>query len=126
TVLVDGLALDTGFLVHNDRTYPNLVRLFAEIGLDTHASDMCFGVSCRRTGLEYSSRGAHGVFAQRRNLLRPSHLRLLKDIFRFNREAPSILWQPDAESLTLGDFLESRRFGEDFTYRHLYPIASAV
>src|SRR2546425_10377886 len=102
------LALDTGFLVHNDRTYPNLVRLFAEIGLETHASDMCFGVSCKRTGLEYSSRGAYGFFAQRRNLLRPSHLRLLKEIFRFNREAPAILRQPDAEALTLGDFLESR------------------
>src|SRR5262249_47950419 len=126
TVVVDGLALDTGFLVHNDRTYPNLARLFAEIGLETQASDMCFGVSCRRTGLEYSSRGAYGFFAQRRNLLRPSHLRLLKEILRFNREAPSILRQPAAESLTLGDFLESRRFGEDFTYRYLYPIASAV
>src|SRR5262249_118700 len=126
TVLVDGLALDTGFLVHNDRTYPNLVRLFAEIGLDTHASDMCFGVSCRRTGLEYSSRGAHGFFAQRRNLLRPSHLPPLKDIFRFNREAPEILRLPDADALTLGDFLESRRFGPEFTHKYLYPIASAV
>ena len=120
------LALDTGFLVHNERTYPNLVRLFAEIGLETRASDMCFGVSCRRTGLEYSSRGAYGFFAQRRNLLRPSHLRLLTEIFRFNREAPAILRQPDAEALTLGDFLESRRFGDAFTHQYLFPIASAV
>jgi len=126
TVFANNLALDTGFLVHNDRTYPNLVRLFAEIGLETQASDMCFGVSCRRTGLEYSSRGAYGFFAQRRNLLRPSHLRLLKEIFRFNREAPAILERPDADALTLGDFLESRRFGEEFTHKYLYPIASAV
>src|SRR5216683_4518976 len=121
-----GLALDTGFLVHNDRTYPNLVRLFAEIDLETRPSDMCFAVSCKRTGLEYSSRGARGFFAQRRNLLRPSHLRLLKEIVRFNREAPRILQEADADRLTLGEFLESRRFGEEFTHKYLFPIASAV
>jgi predicted NAD/FAD-binding protein len=126
TVVADGLALDTGFLVHNDRTYPNLVRLFAEIGLETRLSDMCFAVTCRRTGLEYSSRGARGFFAQRRNLLRPAHLRLLKEIVRFNREAPSILDRPDAARLTLGEFLESRRFSDDFAHTYLLPIASAV
>ena len=63
--------LDTGFLVHNDRTYPNLVRLFGELGVATRDSDMSFAVSCRRTGLEYSSRGANGFFAQRRNLVKP-------------------------------------------------------
>ena len=120
------LALDTGFLVHNDRTYPNLVRLFAEIGVETRPSDMCFAVSCGRSGLEYSSRGARGFFAQRRNLLRPSHLRLLREIVRFNREAPSILARPDAARLTLGEFLASRRFGDEFTHRYLFPIASAV
>ena len=69
TVVIDGptgaLPLDTGFLVHNDRTYPNLVRLFGELGVATRDSDMSFAVSCRRTGLEYSSRGANGFFAQR-------------------------------------------------------------
>ena len=89
--------LDTGFLVHNDRTYPNLVRLFGELGVATRDSDMSFAVSCRRTGLEYSSRGANGFFAQRRNLVRPSHLSLLRDIMRFNRQAPALLDAPDAE-----------------------------
>src|SRR5437588_2542710 len=74
TVLVDSdrgpIPLDTGFLVHNDRTYPNLVRLFREIGLETNGSDMSFSVTCPRTGLEYSSRGARGFFAQRGNLVR--------------------------------------------------------
>ena len=88
--------LDTGFLVHNDRTYPNLVRLFGELGVATRDSDMSFAVSCRRTGLEYSSRGANGFFAQRRNLVRPSHLSLLREIVRFNREAPALLEAPDA------------------------------
>ena len=120
------MPLDTGFLVHNDRTYPNLVRLFGELGVATRDSDMSFAVSCRRTGLEYSSRGANGFFAQRRNLIRPSHLSLLREIVRFNREAPALLDAPDAERQTLGDFLESRRFGEGFTHRYLFPMASAI
>ena len=118
--------LDTGFLVHNDRTYPNLVRLFGELGVATRDSDMSFAVSCRRSGLEYSSRGANGFFAQRRNLVTPSHLSLLREIVRFNREAPALLAAPDAERQTLGDFLESRRFGEGFTHRYLFPMASAI
>ena len=92
----------------------------------TRDSDMSFAVSCRRTGLEYSSRGANGFFAQRRNLVRPSHLSLLREIVRFNREAPALLDAPDAERQTLGDFLESRRFGEGFTHRYLFPMASAI
>src|SRR4051812_43372902 len=130
TVVVDTahgrVPLDTGFLVHNDRTYPNLVRLFGELGVATRDSDMSFAVSCRGTGLEYSSRGANGFFAQRSNLLRPSHLFLLREIVRFNREAPALLDAPDADRQTLGDFLESRRFGELFTHRYLFPMASAI
>ena len=130
TVLVAGangaVPLDTGFLVHNDRTYPNLVRLFAELGVATADSDMSFAVSCRRTGLEYSSRGANGFFAQRRNVVKPSHLFLLREIMRFNREAPALLDAPDADRQTLGDFLDSRGFGEAFTSRYLLPMASAI
>src|SRR6476661_3876970 len=130
TVVVDEangpVALDTGFLVHNDRTYPHLVRLFGELGVATRDSGMSFAVSCRRTGLEYSSRGANGFFAQRQNLVNPSHLFLLRKIVRFNREAPALLDVPDADRQTLGDFLESRRFGEPFTHRYLLPMASAI
>ena len=118
--------LDTGFLVHNDRTYPNLVRLFAELGVATRDSEMSFAVSCRRTGLEYSSRGANGFFAQRRNVVKPSHLFLLREIMRFNREAPALLDAPDADRQTLGEFLDSRGFGEAFIYRYLLPMASAI
>ena len=120
------VALDTGFLVHNDRTYPKLVRLFGELGVATRDSDMSFAVSCRGTGLEYSSRGANGFFAQRRNLASSSHLGLLREILRFNREAPTLLDAPDGGRQTLGDFLESRRFGEPFTHRYLFPMASAI
>ena len=130
TVLVEGpsgtVPLDTGFLVHNDRTYPNLVRLFGELGVATRESDMSFSVACRRTGLEYSSRGANGFFAQRRNVFSPSHLSLLLEIVRFNREAPALLNAPDADRQTLGDFLESRHFSELFTHRYLLPMAAAI
>jgi predicted NAD/FAD-binding protein len=120
------VALDTGFLVHNERTYPNLVRLFRELGIATRDSDMSFGVSCRQSGLEYSSRGVSGFFAQRRNLLRASHLRLLGEIARFNREAPALLASPDGVSVTLGEFLQGRRFGDEFVHQYLLPMASAI
>lgn len=130
TVVVDDpsgpVALDTGFLVHNERTYPNLVRLFREIGIETRASDMSFAVSCRRTGLEYSSRGPRGFFAQPANLIRPSHLRLLREIVRFNAEAPAVLAAGRGEALTLGEFLESHRFDDDFSQQYLLPMASAI
>jgi predicted NAD/FAD-binding protein len=118
--------LDTGFLVHNDRTYPNLIRLFNELHVATRDSDMSFAVSCRRTGLEYSSRNTAGFFAQRRNLVSPSHLYLLREIVRFNREAPALLASPDGDRQTLGAFLDARRFGEAFTHRYLFPLASSI
>src|SRR5262245_10550774 len=126
TVNVDGVPLDTGFLVHNDRTYPHLIRLFREIGIESQTSDMCFAVSCRRTGLEYSSRGARGFFAQKRNLFRTSHVALLRDIFKFNRLAPALLSRPDAAASTLGDVLEGHGFSEHFRRLYLYPMASAI
>ncbi len=120
------LAVDTGFIVHNDRTYPNLVRLLAELKVETQASDMSFGVLCRHTGFEYSSRGFDGFFAQRRNLLRLDQYRLLREILRFNREAPRLLNDRAAETLTLGDVIEEGGYSALFTERYLYPMACAV
>lgn len=120
------VALDTGFLVHNDKTYPRLVRLFDELGIETVSSDMCFAVACVGTGLEYSSRGARGFFAQGRNLVNPTHLGLLSEIFRFNREAPRLLATPEASRMTLGEFLDARHFSEVFIHRYLLPMASAI
>ena len=96
------LAVDTGFIVHNDRTYPNLVKLLAELGVETQPSDMSFAVTCRTTGFEYSSRGLNGFFAQRANLVRLDQYRLLREILRFNREAPRLLQNPAAATMTLG------------------------
>ena len=130
TVVVEGssgpLALDTGFLVHNGQTYPNLIRLFAELGVETNASDMSFSVSCRVNDFEYSSRGLGGFFAQLRSVVRPAHYRLLRDISRFNRLAPRVLTTPGAESWTLGDYLRDQTYGDEFVSDYLAPMASAV
>ena len=101
TPLAGAVPLDTGFLVHNEQTYPNLIRLFAEIGIETSPSDMSFSVSCRASGFEYSSRGLSGFFADRRNLVAPAHYRLLREIIRFNREAPRVLEDDAAADSTL-------------------------
>lgn len=121
TVDVGDLAIDTGFIVHNDRTYPNLVKLFAELGVETAPSDMSFSVSSRRTGFEYSSRGLRGYFAQAGNLFSGTHYRLLREIIRFNRIAPLL-----EDPVSVGDYLAREKFHPVFAGRYLYPMASAV
>jgi uncharacterized protein len=130
TVTVDSsrgpLPVDTGFIVHNDRTYPNLIRLLSELGVPRVNSDMSFAVSCRRTGYEYSSRGLGGYFAQRRNVLKPSAYALFGEIRRFNNAAPQLLNRPDANRLKLGDFLDENCFTQFFREFYLFPMASAI
>lgn len=120
------VAIDMGFIVHNDRTYPNLVRLFAKLGIRTQPSDMSFGVFSRESGFEYSSRGLAGFFAKRGNLLRREHYRLLREIMRFNKEAPRLLTAPDGGEMSLGEFLARGRYDAGFIDRYLFPMASAV
>jgi uncharacterized protein len=130
TVLVDSsagpLAVDTGFIVHNTRNYPNLLRLFSELGIATAASDMSFSVRDAHSGFEYSSRGLRGYYAQAGNLLRPEHHRMLAEIHRFNRAARRQLRQQDGATLSLSEFLERGRFGRNFVRRYLFPLASAI
>ena len=120
------LPIDTGFIVHNDRTYPNLVKLLKELGIERKKSDMSFGVSCQKTGFEYSSRGMGGFFAQKSNWLRPAHYRFLLEIMRFNREAPRVLDDPAGSDLTLGKWLSANDFSPEFSRYYLYPMAAAV
>ena len=122
------LPLDTGFLVHNRRTYPHLIRLFDAIGIQTQPSDMSFAVSCARTGLEYGSRGPAGFFAQPANLVRPTHWRLLANIVRFNAAARTLLQSEGAaeEDLTLAAFLDAHGFHADLRTLYLYPMAAAI
>jgi predicted NAD/FAD-binding protein len=118
--------IDTGFIVHNDRTYPNLVKLFTVLGVKRQNSDMSFGVSCRKTGFEYSSRGLSGLFAQKSNWLRLGHYRFLTEILRFNREAQRILEDPAGGTMTLGEWIRANDFSPRFSRYYLYPMAAAV
>ncbi len=118
------LPIDTGFIVHNDRTYPNLVRLFRRLGVERQPSDMSFGVSCRETGFEYSTRGVRGFLGS--NLLRLQQYRLFAQILRFNREAQALLRNPTKVDLTLGEYLRANSFQGDFSRYYLNPMAAAV
>jgi uncharacterized protein len=130
TVTVDSsvgpLAIDTGFIVHNDRTYPNLIKLLAELGVPRVDSDMSFGVSCRQSGYEYSSRGLRGYFAQKRNVLRARPYRLFGEMRRFNREATKVFERPDADRVTLGAYLDEHNYSQEFRELYLMPMAAAV
>ena len=119
-------AIDTGFIVYNEKTYPNLARLFRELAIDTINSDMSFGVSCRRTGFEYSSRGLAGFFADKRNLFRPRHLTLLAEILRFNRVSAGNLKANTLSGITLADYARRHRFHRELLDRYLYPMSSAI
>ncbi|MDP9162109.1 MAG: FAD-dependent oxidoreductase [Acidobacteriota bacterium] len=118
------LPIDTGFIVHNERTYPNLVRLFRKLGIERQPSDMSFGVSCRDTGFEYSTRGLGGFFGS--NLLRLSQYRLFAEILRFNREARRLLQDPANESVKLGNYIRAHDFEGDFARYYLNPMSASV
>jgi predicted NAD/FAD-binding protein len=120
------LPVDSGFIVHNDRTYPNLIRLFAELGIERQDSDMSWGVTAEGGRFEYSSRGASGFFATRGRLLSPAQWRLLRDILRFNREAVALEREGKAESMMLGPFSEQRGFSREFRDYYLYPTVAAI
>jgi predicted NAD/FAD-binding protein len=120
------LPVDSGFIVHNDRTYPNLIRLFAELGIERQDSDMSWGVTAEGGRFEYSSRGASGFFATRGRLLSPAQWRLLRDILRFNREAVALEREGKAESMMLGPFIEQRGFSREFRDYYLYPTVAAI
>jgi len=126
SVELDGkaYALDTGFIVHNDRTYPAFIRLMERLGVATEPSNMSFGVKCEKTGLEYRASSLNTLFAQRRNLLRPAFYRMLRDAMRFNRDAPKLLDGGSEE--TLGEYLEREGFGPEFREQYLVPMASSI
>jgi predicted NAD/FAD-binding protein len=118
------VAVDTGFIVCNDRTYPNFLALMAEIGVELQPSDMSFSVQTAG-GLEYNGTSLNSLFAQRRNLLRPSFLRMIRDILRFNREAPLLLESGD-DSLRLGDYLDSQGYSPQFVEHYILPMGAAI
>lgn len=118
--------VDTGFLVYNERTYPNLVALFDELGVDSIASDMSFGVSMDGGALEWAGSSLDTVFAQRLNAGSPSFLRMLWDILHFNRNAERFLQWSKQTALTLGQLLQQEGYGARFRDAYLLPMAAAI
>ncbi|MHC5263269.1 NAD(P)/FAD-dependent oxidoreductase [Streptomyces sp. UC4497] len=121
--------VDSGFIVHNRRTYPNLLRLFRELGVATQESEMSMSVRCEGCGLEYAgARGPRGLFARPRSALRPSYLRMLGEVPRFHRAARRLLAEAGQGELplTLGEFLARERFSPYFVAHFMTPVVSAV
>jgi predicted NAD/FAD-binding protein/DUF1365 family protein len=125
---VDGLAIDTGFIVHNERTYPTLLRLFAEIGVATQPSEMSMSVRDEATGLEYAGAlGARGLFPTGRNLARPAYLRMLGEVPRFHRRARALLADGSAVGdATLREFLTAGGFSPYLRRHFMEPLVAAV
>ncbi len=124
TVDAGGLAVDTGFIVFNENTYPNLTALFDHIGVATKCSDMSFAVSLDDGRLEYSGTGLLGLFAQRRNAISPRFWMMLRDLVRFYREAPRNV--AALGMITLDEYLDAAGYGDGFRNDHLYPMAAAI
>jgi predicted NAD/FAD-binding protein len=117
-------AIDTGFIVFNDRTYPNFIALLDELGVESRVSSMSFSVRNEGSDLEYNGTTLNTLFAQRSNLFRPSFHRMIRDILRFNREAPQLL--TGGPEIALGDYLQAGGYSPGFVGNYLVPMGAAI
>ena len=127
-VTLDGIShpVDTGFLVFNDRTYPNLNGLFDHLGVQHAESDMSFSVSLPEQNVEWAGTNLSSVFADRRNLIRPAFLAMLNGIRRFNRDATRLVLEERIPDCSLGDYLRERRYGDEFQTWYLIPMIASI
>jgi predicted NAD/FAD-binding protein len=121
-----GVAVDTGFIVYNEQTYPNLVALFRHLGVATQASDMSFAVSLDGGRREYSAADWRGMIAQPSNLVRPRFWAMLIDLLRFYRQAPRVAAGLEHDLLALDAFLKREKYSDGFVQDHLLPMAAAI
>jgi predicted NAD/FAD-binding protein len=119
------IAVDTGFIVYNDKTYPNFIQLLEDIGQRSKPSEMSFSVHSEDRRVEYKGSSLNGLFARRSNLLRPSFYRMIRDILRFFREAVSDI-QRFGRQLTLGEYLSARGYSREFVDDYLVPMTAAI
>jgi len=118
-------SVDTGFIVYNERNYPNFTGLLEKIDVPTQPSNMSFSVRCDRTGLEYNGSTVRQLFVQKRNIFRPAHYRMIRDILRFNREAPKAVAN-GSRGMALGEYLETGRYSSSLADHYLVPMGSAL
>ena len=119
--------VNTGFIVFNDWTYPNFIKLMKHIGVADEESDMSFSVKCEKSGLEYNGHTFDTLFAQRRNFFRPSFYRMIRDILRFNKETRAELANGQLDQHeTLGEYLERNKYSRAFREHYIVPMGAAV
>ncbi|WP_114937515.1 NAD(P)/FAD-dependent oxidoreductase [Mucilaginibacter endophyticus] len=118
--------IDTGFMVFNYKTYPNLCRLFKELDAPVKKTEMSFSVQYQPTGLEYSGSSVNHLFAQRKNIFSPSFIRMLMQISRFNQQSVKILKDPRYQDYSIGRYIKEFGFSEDMLWKYLVPMSSAV
>jgi len=118
-------AVDTGFIVFNEWTYPNFIALMDELGVASQPSNMSFSVHCDRTGLEYCGSSLDKMFAQRRNLVSPGFYRMIRDILRFNRESRALL-DGDDDDISLGAYLDAGGYSQRFVDHYIVPMGAAI
>jgi predicted NAD/FAD-binding protein len=129
TVSIAGktINVDTGFIVFNDWTYPNFIKLLDSIGADSQPTTMGFSVKCKTTGLEYSGENLNTLFAQRKNILNPGFLRMIRDILRFNKSSIQDLESGNLPAdMTLGEYLKQNQYSDRFVDWYLIPMGSAI
>tara|TARA_R110002072_G_scaffold9584_2_gene46381 strand:+ start:7626 stop:8915 length:1290 start_codon:yes stop_codon:yes gene_type:complete len=119
--------VNTGFIVYNDWTYPNFIKLMDQLGVESEASDMSFSVRCENTGLEYNGTSLNSLFAQRLNIIRPTFLFMVKDILRFNKQTVELLASDSVDDdQTLGQFVKEHGYSDAFVHYYIVPMGAAI
>jgi predicted NAD/FAD-binding protein len=118
--------VDTGFMVFNKHTYPNLLQLFQQLSVPIKETSMSFSVQHISSGLEYCGSGFNGLFAQRKNLISPSFYKMLWQINRFNKERVTDLHFGNLDKLSLAEYIRLKEYGKDFMNKYLLPMSSAI
>jgi predicted NAD/FAD-binding protein len=121
-----GTAVDTGFIVLNNQTYPFFMKFLSQLGVATRVSEMSFGFQCRQTGLVYAGTNLNGLFAQKRNLVSGSFLRFLLEIARFCRNAGKDLKEGSIPAITLGEYVAKEQYSKQMIDNYLIPMAAAI
>lgn len=120
------IPVDTGFIVFNEQNYPNLCRLFSQLDIKSNESDMSFSVRCQRSGLEYNGSNLDKIFSQRRNLLNPKFLVMLRDILKFHANAPQTLANNIDDHITVDEFTKRNRYSKHFVEYFLVPLGASL